>query len=494
MMAGGLRGVLLPGLVFAALHAPVAQAVGLGEVEVLSPLGRALDARLPLILDRGEDPESVRVRLLPLSAYESYGLQLPNLHPDGVSIQVETRGVSGYWLRLQSRNPVREPVLELLVEVSQGSTRIARSLTLLFDMPTDAPRAPMAPPPAVAQDTRVAAPPPAATLVQDVALPAAAAGNGKEYGPVVEGETLRSIAERVRPEPHYGLRRVMAALLLANPEGFSGRNRTPRVGSRLQVPDAQAMLDLDAATITAQVGPGRQAVSTSRRAPDLVAALEPAAPAPAAGVEAEPTLVPAMAQIERIELDLSAVPATPSIGRVLVLAETLQLRGPMPVAQPAPVASTASAAEAGDRAEDSGFEVAPTASGVSIWNVLFALLAAVGAVFGYRRVVRKAPLRPTTTPAATLSPQAAQLIQQAAPPATPPVRLVRSHSEAMPLPRPSEGKLQTRLQRLQAQSQDTLQKQKLALAAAYLDMGDEASARQLLDDLENPGRDPARRA
>ena len=64
----------------------------------------------------------------------------------------------------------------------------------------------------------------------------------------------------------------------------------------------------------------------------------------------------------------------------------------------------------------------------------------------------------------------------------------------MPLPRSTEANLQARVQRLQAQSQGAVHKQKLALAAAYLDMGDEASARQLLDDLENPGRDPARRA
>ena len=499
-----------------ALYLPPAAAIGLGEAEVVSALGRTLDARLPLILDASEDPEAVRLRLLPLSAYEGRGLQLPSLHPDGISLSLESRGGSGHWVRLQSRNAVREPVVELLIEVSYGATRLVRGLTLLFDMPANAPRIQTVAPPVAESAAAATLPPPPATA------PATAdanekSGQDRRYGPVAEGETLRSIAARVRPAPHFGMRRVMASLRLANPGVFGAPDRRAPVGIRIAVPDAAAMLALDADTITAQVGGGRAPV-TSRGATTV--AVEPTPLGTSAEAAQAAVAAPApMSRVERIELDLSAAPALPSIGRRLVLADTLDPTR-LDVALPSPAAAASGgaleSAEPGQTAPASATGEAESApalhaepitaavestrspgdQGTSSWRglVMFLILIAAGAVLWYRRRRAGAPPAPAAAaPAAAKPVKVSVPMPSASATPAPPVRLVRSQLE-LPTVRPVESKLQQRLQRLQEQQRDTLSRQKLALAAAYLDMNDENGACQLLDEVEAADQGPARRA
>ncbi|HEY0974689.1 MAG TPA: FimV/HubP family polar landmark protein [Solimonas sp.] len=526
-------GALAAAVSWTALYLPPAAAIGLGEAEVVSALGRTLDARLPLILDASEDPEAVRLRLLPLSAYEGRGLQLPSLHPDGISLSLESRGGSGHWVRLQSRNAVREPVVELLIEVSYGATRLVRGLTLLFDMPANAPRIQtVAPPvaesaaaatlsPSIVHEATTAGP--AATLPPPPATAPATAdaneksGQDRRYGPLAEGETLRSIAARVRPAPHFGMRRVMASLRLANPGVFGAPDRRAPVGIRIAVPDAAAMLALDADTITAQVGGGRAPV-TSRGATTV--AVEPTPLGTSAEAAQAAVAAPApMSRVERIELDLSAAPALPSIGRRLVLADTLDPTR-LDVALPSPAAAASGgaleSAEPGQTALASATgeaESAPAAQaepitaavestrspgdqGTSSWRglVMFLILIAAGAVLWYRRRRAGAPPAPAAAaPAAAKPVKVSVPMPSASATPAPPVRLVRSQLE-LPTVRPVESKLQQRLQRLQEQQRDTLSRQKLALAAAYLDMNDENGARQLLDEVEAADQGPARRA
>ncbi len=526
-------GLSFAGLVAAMLHASTAVAIGLGEVEVTSPLGRALDARLPLILEPGEEAEFVRVRLLPQGAYEGYGLPLPGLRPDEVTATVEPRSTGGYWLLLRGQRPIREPAIELLIEVSHGSARITRGLPLLFDVPKEAATVSVraASPSAVAVGEAPAkTPAPAAAASPTPNPPVAAAANpdaaaGKTYGPVAAGESLRAIAERVRPFPNYGLRRVMTALLIANPDAFTGRDRSPQPGSVLQVPDARTMLDLDADTITAHVGPGRTAPAQSRK---------PAAPAPSAIVERAPAVPAEVPALERIVLDLAALPAEPGIGRRLALTETLDARGlalaaeaalEAPLSADADLATDDAAFDAAGMTEDAAelgiADDAPAAAraassraaaagdalatgaedtGSSLWAWILALLAGAAGVYAFRRwraererapwaPVQVSQAREVQAPKAAATPVA--FAEVAAAP--PPIRLVR------PVP-PAPGAaaaspLQARIQRLQSRGLNAEQRQKVALAAAYLDMGDETSALQLLDEAEGPtGKGPARRA
>ncbi len=524
------------GLVAAMLHASTAVAIGLGEVEVTSPLGRALDARLPLILEPGEEAEFVRVRLLPQSAYEGYGLPSPGLRPDELTATIEKRSTGGYWLLLRGQRPIREPAVELLIEVSHGSARVTRGLPLLFDVPSEttgvrgrAESSSLAnvAGPAPEKVPRVAAPPPAPPKGEaDAADRAPVAGN--TYGPVVAGESLRAIAERVRPFPNYGLRRVMTALLIANPDAFSGRDRSPRVGSVLQVPDARTMLDLDADTITAYVGPGRASAPSRTPSPPVQkAVVERVAPPPAESP-----------MQERILLDLATLPGEPGIGRRLALTETLNTQGLTIAAdaaieeaslgldaeavdaevEVAEVSEDAAGVEAGEsaasdtRAAPSGTAAsngAPAAdaedTGSSFWTWVLTLLAIAAGVYAFRRW-RTAPVSaplppvqvPPVRPSAAQAPKAATPLEFADASATvtpPPIRLVRPVPPAPGSVSAAAGPQQVRIQRLQSRTLDAEQRQKVALAAAYLDMGDETSARQLLDEAEgSAGKGPARRA
>ena len=112
-------------------------AFGVGDVELRSMYAQPLSARVPITLtDAGEviQPSDLAVRLLPQAAYEGMGLTPPPVPPEGISLEVAGEG-QAFWVELRSRQPIREPVMTLLMEVRVSGVRIVRELPFLFDLP-----------------------------------------------------------------------------------------------------------------------------------------------------------------------------------------------------------------------------------------------------------------------------------------------------------------------------------------------------------------------
>ncbi|HEX7915038.1 FimV/HubP family polar landmark protein [Rudaea sp.] len=143
-------------------------------------------------------------------------------------------------IKLTTKEVVREPFLDLLIEAEWANGRLLREYAVLLDPPTTLP----AIVPALAEKPKpVAAPKPASALVSGPgappsvkANPLALASGGTEYL-VRKGDTLWAIASRLPAARGVSLDQTMRALFEANPTAFYRRDLDSlKAGALLHIP------------------------------------------------------------------------------------------------------------------------------------------------------------------------------------------------------------------------------------------------------------------
>jgi pilus assembly protein FimV len=242
-------------------------AAGLGKLTVLSSLGQPLRAEIELTAVSNDEANGLVAKLAPPDAFRLANIEF---NPALLSLRftVEQRNGRQY-IRISSSQPVNEPFVDMLLELSWNSGRLVREYTFLLDpaelratqsaqvaaTPVDvgqgsrssapagqparqasaqvAPAAPSAPPPA-----RAAQPAgPKVERSEQAAAPAAAQSQYK----VKSGDTLGRIAAQVKPVD-ISLDMMLVALYRANPDAFIGNNMNRlKSGRILSVPDSDAI-------------------------------------------------------------------------------------------------------------------------------------------------------------------------------------------------------------------------------------------------------------
>lgn len=256
---------------------------GLGELQVLSNLGQPLRAEIEIISLRSGDKDNVAVRLASVEAFRQAGMDL-HAALSGINLTIELRDGKPIVL-VTTRQPVNEPILDLLVELEWGSGRLLREYAILLDPPIYIP-----PPPAHAvMGPSLAAPaaPPRPKAAPGPAPAPTTPGTGYQVKP---GDTLAGIA---RAHMHAGvtLEQMLIALYRANIGAFidDDINRL-LAGQVLKIPDRDTVAALDPEQAT-QALSAQMARSPERRR--AIAATVPTAPraeaAPRAGVQPAPS-------------------------------------------------------------------------------------------------------------------------------------------------------------------------------------------------------------
>lgn len=122
--------------VFAALMMAVGQAaaLGVGEIERQSSLGQPLDLLIPLSAENTDALDGLAARIARDEFYQANGLsRLPVL--DRASVRIVQIGGQPY-VQIQTRDPVREPILDLVLEVvGLNGTTLRRVYGVLLDPP-----------------------------------------------------------------------------------------------------------------------------------------------------------------------------------------------------------------------------------------------------------------------------------------------------------------------------------------------------------------------
>jgi pilus assembly protein FimV len=290
-------------------------AIGLGNIEIQSRLNDPLDAVIHLTSASTQELQELKINIAPREAFDRMGIPRPSILDD-VKFTVEQAPGNKALIHVTTRQPVREPYLDFLIEATWSKGRLLRQYTLLVDPPVTMPVAPppqqvpvrQAPPTPPAAEY---APPPRARVpaMTPPAVAPVTSGGADKYGPVNRSETLWDIAKRLRPDSDISINQMMLALLRANPEAFTDNNiNNLKAGAMLRIPRRDEILSLDKSAARREArrqytdwkqarGAGSHAEQASatetapKQPPETAPAPAPVAPAPVAPAEARLQLV-----------------------------------------------------------------------------------------------------------------------------------------------------------------------------------------------------------
>jgi pilus assembly protein FimV len=246
----------------AVLMSGAANAAGLGKLTVLSALGQPLRAEIELTAVSGDEASGLVAKLASTDAFKVANI---DFNPALLSLRfaVEQRG-GRQFIRISSSQPLNEPFVDMLLELSWNNGRLVREYTFLLDpaelraTQTAQAAAPVEAPAAQQraredrQPARTAARPPAEAAQpaprQARAAEQAASPDTGSRAPlaaskyrVKPGDTLGRIAAEIKPVD-ISLDMMLVALYRANPDAFIGNNMNRlKSGQILSVPDSDAL-------------------------------------------------------------------------------------------------------------------------------------------------------------------------------------------------------------------------------------------------------------
>ena len=263
-----------------------ADAAGLGRLTVQSALGQPLRAEVEVTSLGLEELGTLSARLAPAEAFRQAGLEY-NPALTNLRFAIDRRSNRSAFVRITSTQPINEPFIDLLVELNWASGKFVREYTFLLDPPelrmgretvaggaasqqvvppsvsaAPAPSA-QAAPAAPATSAAPAASAPAART-PTARAPAAAPARTAQAAPASTstgtpgevttrtGDTLASIAARVKPTD-VSLDQAIIAIYNANPSAFFGSVHQMLAGKRLEVPGRDAMAAVDSAAAHKQI-------------------------------------------------------------------------------------------------------------------------------------------------------------------------------------------------------------------------------------------------
>lgn len=250
-----------------------ARPLAIGDLQLHSALNEKLNADIRLHLSAGENPADVAVRLAPPEKFDQAGVPW-NYFLTKLKFQTVVMGDRTLVVKITSREPLTEPFLDFLLEVSWPQGNQIREYTALIDPPTD-----YLPPavPVAGNNTYSAEP-----LEEEYQAPVRQrqprptttkpAGSGRqaqpsrvtpqtasdgEYGPIQPADSLWRIAEQLAAERNVPTAAMMQALFQANPDAFYRDDMDAlKAGVKLKIPVSEAI---------AQPGETHSASKTGRK-------------------------------------------------------------------------------------------------------------------------------------------------------------------------------------------------------------------------------------
>lgn len=232
-----------------AVYSAQALAVGMESPRLRSNLNQPLDARIGLTDTSGLDASLIKAGVADSAAFTRAGVDRSYVSDD-IKVAVKQQG-GRYYLQLSTNGAVREPYVDLLLDVEWPNGKLQRQVTLLFD-PAGYSSQPSLVTPAGARSRPLAtndSSPTRSVVFRDNAQPSQAASRSASSSTppssikVRNGDSLWTIARRVRPDASVSIRQAMLAIQEANPRAFPGGNINKlRAGVVLSVPDRSTML------------------------------------------------------------------------------------------------------------------------------------------------------------------------------------------------------------------------------------------------------------
>ncbi|GAA0213025.1 FimV/HubP family polar landmark protein [Kangiella japonica] len=265
--------------VTAALISPSALSLGLGKIDAESGLNQPLKAEITLLSSNNVSEDDLRAKLASYDAYNKFGVQREAYH-NTLFFKIITKNDGSKAIVVESREPIKEPFINFLIELNWAQGRLMREYTLLLDppvfskatvapklssMPSSPSQATVTKKPTAPQqvERKVDSSPETVTKnesqpkaqqetkqepkteVSEVSRQLAATPDFTDDSWTVErGQTLWSIAKAVRPKD-ASVQQTLMAIFHNNPDAFINNdiNRL-KAGATLAVPERSTISDV----------------------------------------------------------------------------------------------------------------------------------------------------------------------------------------------------------------------------------------------------------
>jgi pilus assembly protein FimV len=278
------------------MFAGALHAAGLGRLTLHSVLGQPFKAEIDLVAVKKEEWPSLAARLASRDTFRLAHVDYsPSLSTFKTSL--ETRPDGQPYIKVVSAQPVAEPLLNMLIELSWSSGRLLREYAVLLPQAgadaNEAPAArsssdrlpsspgPVSGPLAMDKTERV----PGKTLreaagesktqkVTPGATPSTKANT--VYGPVKQGDTLGGIVRNITLPRGISFNQMLIALQRANADAFLGSNiHQLKAGPILRIPDVSEIKAISRTEADKEVND--QTMEWNRRKlPDIINSIPPA--------------------------------------------------------------------------------------------------------------------------------------------------------------------------------------------------------------------------
>ncbi len=234
-----------------------ANALGIKDIAVFSALNQPLDARIELVSVRGMNIQDIKAKLASPKVFNEAGIGRPYFLTL-LKFEPKITADGKAYIQITSRDTVREPYLDFMLEVNWRGGSLIKEFAVLLD-------------PAVLRDT---------SSGQKKGIPTPAANNTtatkkQVYGPVQEAETLWIIAQKTRPAPSIPIRQMIIAIYQENPGAFAhGNINLLKRGVTLKIPDQQSIMAIAHGTASKLYSEQEQEWKGGQSTSDLAATTE----------------------------------------------------------------------------------------------------------------------------------------------------------------------------------------------------------------------------
>ncbi|MGI9289317.1 MAG: FimV/HubP family polar landmark protein [Pseudomonadales bacterium] len=247
--------VRVVGLVGAFLYAVGVQALGLGDVQLNSGLNEPLDAEIKLLNTGDLNATQIIIKLASPEDFARAGAER-DFFLTNFKYKTELDGQGGGVVKITTKELVREPYLNFLLEAKWPSGKLIREYTLLVDLPVfkstnTAPRVSQAPAqknvaPAAATSSRQSAVRKTQPTFTSRESAGAQADSNSGTLTTRRHDTLWKLALQVRPSASISAQKVMVAMQALNPEAFIDNNiNLLKTGAVLRVPTLEDIERID---------------------------------------------------------------------------------------------------------------------------------------------------------------------------------------------------------------------------------------------------------
>ena len=238
------RSQLSKSLMVISLLAPsVALPLSIGDLQLESALNQKLKAEIKLQLASGEHPLDISARLATPERFDQAGIPWHAIL-SRLKFETVTHENGSVFIKISSKEPFNEPVLNFLLEVNWPEGTQYKEFTALVDPPSDMKPVPITTTSFVKTDQLPVEPDTdsqSADTVRGNVDTSSLSNDGQQYGPIKANQTLWSIANFIAHKQGVSTQKMLKALHKANPEAFiNGSINSMRPGAILRIPDANA--------------------------------------------------------------------------------------------------------------------------------------------------------------------------------------------------------------------------------------------------------------